>query len=166
MERIPSIELAIENEKREMGFYLNEAQRSLNPMAKYLFETLAADEQDHIDLLRKLHTSLVDKKKWPEEVSAKIADNNILSALKNEVKRQSSEENHVDSDVDALRKSVAFEKSAFEFYSKVADECETPIEEKFFRYLAKIEEKHMLAIKDTLFFLEDPKAWHQAHGSS
>ena len=146
-----------------MEFYLNEAGHSLNPMAKYLFETLAADEQDHIDLLRKLHTSLVEEKKWPEDVSAKIADNNILSALKNAVKRQSSSEDHVDSDIDALRKSVAFEESASDFYSKIADECEVTAEKEFFRYLAKIEEKHMLAIKDTLLFLEDPKAWDAAH---
>ena len=41
MKRISSLELAIENERREMEFYLNEANRSLNPMAKYVFETLA-----------------------------------------------------------------------------------------------------------------------------
>ena len=163
MTRIPSIEVAIANEKREMEFYLNEAERSLNPMARYLFETLASDEQDHIDLLRKLHSSLVDEEKWPEDVAAKIADNNILSAMQHAVQRQSSREDHVDNDVDALRKSVLFEASAVEFYLSIAEECENPMEEKFFRYLAEIEEKHMLAIKDTLLFLENPDAWHQAH---
>ncbi len=48
-------------------------------------------------------------------------------------------------------------------YVNIADECENAMEEKFFRYLAEIEEKHMLAIKDTLLFLENPDAWHQAH---
>jgi rubrerythrin len=163
MTRIPSINIAIENEKREMEFYLNEAQHSLNPMARYLFETLASDEQDHIDLLRKLHTSLVDEEKWPEDIAAKIADNNILSAMKNAVQRQVSREDHVDSDIDALRKSVLFEASAVEFYVRIANECENPMEQKFFRYLAEIEEKHMLAIKDTLLFLENPDAWHEAH---
>ena len=90
MKRISSLELAIENEKREMEFYLNEADRSLNPMAKYLFETLASDEQDHIDLLRKLYNSLVEENKWPEEVSEQVADNNVLAALRNNVTRQSS----------------------------------------------------------------------------
>lgn len=165
MKRISSLELAIENERREMEFYLNEANRSLNPMAKYLFETLASDEQDHIDLLRKLYNGLVEENTWPEEVSAQVADNNVLAALKNNVNRQSSIHDHVDSDVDALRKSVDFEQSAVEFYANIADECEDEMEEKFFRYLAKIEEKHMLAVKDTLLFLEDPDAWHAAHDS-
>ncbi len=163
MNRIPSIEVAIENEKREMEFYMNEAEHALNPMAKYLFETLAADEQDHISLLRKLHRGLVEDKKWPEDVSVNVADSNILSALQNVVKRQSSVEDHVDSDVDALRKSVAFEDNATEFYLKIADACEVDSEKEFFRYMAKIEEKHMLAIKDTLLFLEDPDAWHKSH---
>ena len=166
MKRISSLEMAIENEQREMEFYLNEANRSLNPMAKYLFETLASDEQDHIDLLRKLYNSLIEENKWPVEVSEQVADNNVLTALKNAVQRQSSTHDNVDSDVEALRKSVDFEQSAVEFYTNIADECEDDMEEKFFRYLAQIEEKHMLAIQDTLLFLEDPDAWHAAHDSN
>jgi rubrerythrin len=163
MKRISTIELAIENEKREMDFYLNEAKHSLNPMAKYMFETLAADEQDHINLLRKLHSELVKKDAWPTQVSVKIGKTNILKSLEILVKRHGSTHEHVDTDIDALKKSISFEDKAADFYAKIARETQVPEEAEFFNYLSKAERDHMSAIRDTLLYVENPSKWKAVH---
>jgi len=163
MNRISTIELAIKNEKREMDFYLNEAKHSLNPMARYMFETLAADEQDHINLLRRIQGELVKNGTWPGDVSVTVGEKNILKTLRELAKRRGSSDGHVDSDVDALRKSVLFEGEAADFYEKAANESESSEEATFFNYLSKIERDHMSAIKDTLLYLENPSEWETLH---
>ena len=163
MARISAIELAMKNEEREMAFYLNEAKHAINPLAKYMFETLAADEKDHINLLRKLHAKLTADGTWPKEVPMNVAGNNVKATVENVVKRHGSKVAHADSDTDALRKGIQFEAEAVRFYGEVADACADPAEENFFRYLAKIEHQHMSAIEDALLYLEDPSAWKTCH---
>jgi hypothetical protein len=39
-----------------------------------------------------------------------------------------------------------------------------PQEKKFFSFLAQIEREHMLSMKDSLFYLEDPEGWFESNG--
>ena len=61
----------------------------------------------------------------------------------------------------ALQKAVEFEANAAKFYADLAAACTNPQEEKFFRMLSGIEREHMLSIKDSLFYLEDPEGWFE-----
>ena len=74
MNRMASIELAINNEKAEMAFYNNESERSRNPVAKQLFRTLAGEEEEHMTRIQKLHDRLVADGSWPREVPTPISD--------------------------------------------------------------------------------------------
>jgi len=58
MKYMASFDLALKNEKSEMDFYLNEAARSRNQLAKAMFNTLARDEEEHIIRIRALHEKL------------------------------------------------------------------------------------------------------------
>ena len=126
MDRMSSIELAIKNETSEMAFYLDEARRSTNPVARKLFETLAGDEKEHMERLRGLHEKLLADGSWPEDVAIEVADTNIKAALEGLGKRDDATARH-DDDIGALNKGVELE--------------------------------HMLSIKDSLFYLEDPEGW-------
>ena len=66
MDRMSSIELAIRNENTEMEYYLEQVRRSRNPVAKLLFETLAADEKEHMVRIEGLHRKLTADGSWPE----------------------------------------------------------------------------------------------------
>ncbi|RME29154.1 MAG: hypothetical protein D6806_01800, partial [Deltaproteobacteria bacterium] len=72
MERIKSIELAMKNEKTEMEFYLNQAGRTRNELAKKMFEQLAEEEREHMELIGKLHGRLVEQGNWPEDVPIEV----------------------------------------------------------------------------------------------
>ena len=73
MDRISSIEFAIKNEQTEKEYYLNEANRTKNPVAKRLFETLAADEEEHKNRLQVLYEKLIADGSWPKDVSVEVA---------------------------------------------------------------------------------------------
>ncbi len=166
MDRISSIELAINNEKAEMDYYFGEARRSRNTVAKLLFETLAADEREHMIRLRALHERLIEDGTWPEQVPIEVKGTNIKEALKNVARVNVSSRDHDLDDIEALRKGVEFESGGSRFYAELADACRNPQEKKFFKFLSTIEREHMLSMQDSLFYLEDPEGWFESKGRS
>ncbi len=166
MDRISSIELAIKNESTEMEYYLNQARRSKNPVAKLLFQTLAADEKEHMVRLKALHERLVANGDWPEDVPLEVAGTNIKNALKSLARDHKSTTEHNADDVAALKQSAEYEKSGAQFYAELARQCTQPVEAQFFNFLAEIEREHMLSINDSLYYLEDPQGWLQRNGKT
>ncbi len=159
MEHIPSIELAMKNEKAEMEYYLGESSRSRNPVAKALFKTLAEDEQEHMTRLQVLHEKLTKDGSWPEKMPIEVKGTNIESVLENIKRDKESAQEHDMNDIEALKKGIEFEAKGSRFYGDLAADCDNPQEKEFFSVLSRIERQHMLSIQDSLAYLEDTDTW-------
>ncbi len=157
-----SIKLAIDNEYRERDFYLKEAKRSKNPVVIRLLETLAQEELDHANWIGELHGKLVKDGAWPQDVSLQMKDTTLHAELKKLDYRAEATSRHDDSDVACLKAAIDFEKDAADFYTEIAGRCDNPQEQKFFSFLSKVEHDHMVSIKDSLAYLEDPEAWFES----
>lgn len=163
MERVSSIELATKNEEIEMEYYFQQAKRSLNPVVKALFKNLAVEEHLHKKQIEALHQKLTKDGSWPEDVPLEVDGTNIHNVLDSLLSDRgpAAQVGYDDDDIAALQKAVEFEANAAKFYADLADACTNPQEEKFFRMLSGIEREHMLSIKDSLFYLEDPEGWFE-----
>ncbi len=159
MDRMSSIELAIQNESTEMHWYLEQAERSRNPLARAMFETLAADEREHMTRIGELHERLLAAGTWPEDVPLKVAETHIGQVLGGIVTDAGAAADHDDDDLAALRRSAEFEARGSDFYAALARECEDPREREFFSFLSRIEREHMMSVQDTIAYLDDPESY-------
>lgn len=159
--RLQSIEIALNNELKERDFYLEHSKRTTNPVGKQMFESIAGDEDEHYQRLKELHGQLSEKGTWPEMLS--VSDTTAGHVLDN-VKGLVDETSSADADdKKAIEIAIDFESKGFAFYTKLAETADTPKEKSFFEHLAAIEKEHLLSLKDTLLFLEDPKSWYEEH---
>ncbi len=163
MDRMSSIELALTNEKAEKEFYLNEARRSKNEIAKTMFEMLAKDEDEHMKRINGLCEKLIGEGSWPKDMPIEVAGTNVKSSLDNLVAKAGSHEDHDDDDIAALKKAIAFEAKGSELYANLAGSSENPMEKNFFTFLAEIEREHQLSLTDALAYLENPEDWMMRH---
>ncbi len=163
MDRMASIELALHNERTEMGFYRNEARRSKNPLARAMFDNLARDEQEHMTRIQDLHRKLLSEGRWPEEVPLRVQDTDIRQTLDRVAHLDGSAADHDDDDARAIERAIAFEERGEKFYRELADACENPQEKEFFAFLSGIEREHRLSLVDSLAYLKDPRAWLEQH---
>jgi rubrerythrin len=163
MEYLKSLDLAIANEKSEMDFYRSHAKRSRNPLTKTMFDTLAKDEEEHMLLIERLHEKLISKGQWPDSVPLKVNDTEIQHVMHASLQSAKDSAQHDMDDIAALQKSAEHEAKASRFYKKLAEESRFKKEENFFSFLAKIEKKHELALRDSLAYLEDPEGWSLQH---
>ena len=159
MDRMASMELAINNEKEEMAFYNNESERSKNPVAKKLFKTLAEEEKEHMVRIGDLHKKLIANEAWPEDVPLEVSGTNVKVALTDFRRELTSTQEHDDDDIAALKKSIESERGAAKLYGDIATACTNSKEINFFKFLSEIETEHMASLKDSLAYLEDPEGW-------
>jgi len=166
MDRMSSMELAINNEKSEMQYYLAQAKRSQNQVAKLLFETLAADETEHMKRIRALHEKLTADGSWPEDIPIEVAGTDISKRITDLITKKEASADHDNDDLEALRKAAKGEADGAKFYADLAASCVNPQEKTFFSFLSKIEREHLLSIQDSLFYLEDPEGWFAEKSSA
>jgi rubrerythrin len=166
MDRMASMELAINNEREEMAFYNNESARSKNPVAKALFKTLAEEEQEHMDRIAALHKKLTSAGSWPENVALEVSGTNVKKALSDFRRDLTSTQEHDDNDITALKKSIDSEAGASKLYAGLAAACTNKKEKTFFAFLSEIEHEHMMSLQDSLAYLEDPESWLEAQEHS
>lgn len=163
MDRMASIDLAIKNEQAEMEFYLEHAKHAANPIARVLFHTLAQDEREHMTRIRVLHEKLITDGSWPADVPIEVAGTNIQRVLAEATRVSRVTNIHEADDIEALKHGAEFEARGAKFYADLAAACDNPQEQKFFKFLSGIEREHLLSIKDSIFYLEDPEGWLESH---
>lgn len=158
-QRLNALEVALNNEMRERKFYLQQAQRTKNPLGKALFQQLADEELEHYERLRGLQEKWQKQEQWPETVPLQVNNTIVKDVLKDLLARVEKMPQGDDDDLKAVRGALDFEAQGAKFYASLRDSVTDPREKKFFDLLAAIEHEHYLSLKDTEEYLTDPVSW-------
>lgn len=160
---VQSIEIALENEMRERDFYLQHAARTANAVGKQMFTRIAADEEEHYLRLKQVHEELARRGTWPERVPGVIKGTDVRLALAL-IKQAIGKAQAADADDrQAVQTAISFEEKAHQFYARLRDAADTAAAKKFFDLMAGMEREHLLSLKETLLFFEDPATWYEEH---
>ncbi len=158
---IKSIELALENELKERDFYVELSEKAVNPVGKKMFETIGKEEEEHYQHLKEIQAQVAEQGNWPESVPALIGGTHVKDALNEIVATAENIDVATADDKEAIQIAIEFEQKAYNFYVELKNQIGTKVEKDFFGKLASIEHEHVVSLKDTLQFFEDPKAWYE-----
>ena len=161
--RLEALRIALANEVKERDFYLAHAKRTKDPLGKQMFESIAADENEHYTRLVELHTKLEERKKWPEGFSIDVSTR-VTEALNRLSKEASTAPGNDDDDIKAVNTAIEFETRGEAFYTRLAEEAKDKPEKRFFSLLASMEREHRLSLEDTLEYFTDPQSWMERKG--
>jgi rubrerythrin len=164
-EHINALKIALENEMNERRFYQKNAERTMNPVGKAMFEQIAAEELEHYERLQQLADNWKKERKWPETIPLKVKSTEVKAVFVKAVKAAGKTAGEAD-DLAAIRQAIAFEAKGAQFYAELRDKSTDPKEKAFFGLLSDIEREHHASLKDTEEFFVDPAAWYQKAQSS
>lgn len=159
-ERIDSLEVALKNERKEREFYLDQANKTKNPIGKTMFKQIAAEELEHYEKLKELHTAWASKKKWPDTVPLTVNGTDVGRILDDLLNKSKAGEPGEADDLKAIRTAIEFEAAGTKFYERLRDQVTEQKEKEFFGLLARIEHGHFLSLKDTEEYLTNPSSWY------
>ncbi|MGQ9859164.1 MAG: ferritin family protein [Thermodesulfobacteriota bacterium] len=161
-ERIQALEIAIENEAREAEFYRKHSERTNNILGKKMFISLAHDEREHMERIRALQKKLQERGHWPQDVPLEIEGTQVKEVLRSFVGAVEKLSQADRDDMDAVRIAIEFEQKGEAFYRDLAAKVEDSREKEFFALLASMEHDHLVSLKDTLEYFQNPEGWFAA----
>jgi rubrerythrin len=161
--RLEALRIALANEEKERDFYLAHAKRTKDALGKQMFESIAADEEEHRRRLVELHAKLEERKKWPEGFSLDVSTR-VTAALNRLSKEAGAAPESDDDDLAAVKTAIEFETKGEAFYARLADEAKDKPEKRFFSLLASMEREHRLSLEDTYEYFTDPQSWMERKG--
>lgn len=158
-DRIKALELAMTNEARERDFYLNHSRRTIHPLGKRMFRSLADDELEHMERLKVLHQRLQQQGRWPEDLPLDVDGTKVKDVLASIAQLGEAAPEADRDDLEAIRIALDFEAKGEAFYKDLAEKTDEPVEREFYRLLSSMEHEHFVSLKETLEFFENPEGW-------
>ena len=112
-----AIMTAIQMEKDGYSFYKKAAAQTNSEMGKTIFDSLAEDEQMHLDVFQKMFEETVGSKEWKDLLisNKKYAK---ISVFPKDLKDIEGD-NPNTSELDAIRIAMDSEKDAIDYYNKI-----------------------------------------------
>ena len=156
-ERIKTMEMAISNEMRERKFYLKQAARSKNPLAKTMFQQIADDELEHYKRLKEMEERW--KEAFPETIVPEIHGMDLQGTLKDLLATLDTLPETDQDELQAIRTAIDFEKKGADRYIRLRNFVTDEKEKAFFGLLAEMELEHLRMLKQTESFLTNPENW-------
>jgi rubrerythrin len=132
---------AILLERRGQAFYHKVANQADNPAVKAFFETMAQEEERHVEILESQFASYVQDQQFLT-IAAQDQDNEPVAelVLSQEVKREIAA---AEFEAAAIAAAVMMEERAVTLYSKRAETAQDPAEATLYLWLADWERGHL-----------------------
>jgi rubrerythrin len=113
---------AIQMEKDGYSFYMKAAAQTNSDMGRSIFQSLASDEQRHLDVFQKMFENKVSQTEWKNlvESSKKYAKIPIFPTDLKDAPGIDADS----TELDALRMAMDSEKEAIEYYDKIKEKIE------------------------------------------
>lgn len=113
---------AIQMEKDGYAFYTKAAAQTRSDMGRTIFESLAADEQRHLDVFQKMFEEKIGQSEWNDLInsSKKYANIPIFPTDFKEAPGMDPDS----TEIDALRIAMDSEKEAIEYYNNIKEKLD------------------------------------------
>jgi rubrerythrin len=162
--KLTSIEMALHNELQECALYLQISKKMDSFVGREMFLLLAADEDKHLNELRKIHKGITVDGLWSDMVMPVMKTADIMESLLKIAVDADSISLISQADVASLKSAVNSEKWGYDFYHGLSLNADDVSEKEFFKLFASREWGHFLLLQEALLFHESTAAWLIKHG--
>ena len=148
------VDAARKTEMDGRKFYAGTAAKTANPLAKRMFESLVAAEEEHLKFIEQLAAGEFKASPYKGEFARRLAT--VFSELGDEVKSRTAS---VEDDVKALDFAIDMEDKSMAFYRKWAETGSDEVVRKFCARMRDEEEDHWRILQSTRDYLDDTGNW-------
>ena len=151
-----ALAMGIKTETDGMEMYGNAAKKSTNPLGKALFESLVADERNHLKAIKARAG-----KGWRKPGNTpRDRIRTVFQDVTKDIKERLSAD---PTDVEAIRIALEFERKGYHMYKEAAKKVLDAKGHDLFEWLAGEENEHFKILQDLLEYLEKTYSWFVAN---
>ena len=148
-----ALELAMKMEKDAISFYTEAARKTKSPAGKKMFQTIALDEQRHLEMISQIIKGLnITHKDVSPMQNVKTVFDSMKAEMMTKVEATSDE-------LEAFKIAMRMEKEGLEFSQKTLAGAKKEPERALLELLIKEEQQHYDLFANTYQFLSDSGNW-------
>ena len=153
-----AIKTAIQMEKDGYAFYKKAAAQTTSEAGKDIFESLAQDEEVHLDVFQKMFKEAIGKEEWDDLVnsSKKYQDIPIFPKDLSTVEGATPNIN----DIDAIRMAMDSEKEAIDYYTEIWTTVSDNDIKKIIDKIIDQERNHYFLLQQEFDHLDSTGEWY------
>ena len=162
MEENKAIEIlktAVLLERRGQAFYERVAKQATDPDVKQIFEIMAEEEAEHIEVLSEQFIFYAKHDRFKVVKPAKESGDTASEILSAKIKKNISAASF---EAAAISSAIDMETQAIKVYSERAKQTTDPEEKKFYQWLANWESGHHILLFELDRDLKE-KIWNDSH---
>ena len=154
-----AIKTAIQMEKDGFAFYKKASVQTSSDMGRDIFESLANDEQLHLEVFQNLFQDKIEKTEWDNLVnsSKKYAEINIFPKDLKQMEGANPDTN----ELDALKIAMDSEKEAIDYYGKIKEKAKEDSIRQIINEIIEQEKNHYSILQEEFNHLSKTGYWFE-----
>ena len=154
-----AIKTAIQMEKDGYAFYKKASVQTSSDMGKEIFESLANDEQLHLEVFQKLFEDEIEKSEWENLVnsSKKYVDIDIFPKDLKQIEGVNPDTN----ELDAIKIAMDSEKDAIEYYGGIKEKTKEEDIRQIINEIIEQEKNHYSILQEEFDHLSKTGYWYE-----
>jgi len=162
-----ALRTAIQMEVDGKVYYLKASEESGNELGTKLLQSLAAEEDVHRKVFRRIYDAIRTKKGWPEVEFHHDEGRGLRTIFTEAAKKLGSSIKATDTEMQAVQGAIDMEVRSYDFYQRQFRSAANTAEKEFYSALSAQERHHQLVLLDYYEYLQDPADWftRQEHHS-
>jgi len=154
-----AIKTAIQMEKDGFAFYKKASAQTSSDMGRDIFESLANDEQLHLEVFQKLFQDRIEKSEWDNLVksSKKYAEIDIFP----KDLKQTEGANPDTNELDALGMAMNSEKEAIDYYGEIKEKTKEESIRQIINEIIEQEKNHYSILQEEFDYLSKTGYWFE-----
>lgn len=155
------VKFALQLEQDGLKMYRKFAESSKDAFGKKTFEGLVEDEQDHLELLRKIYGNCgIAEVELIVAESKSVPIRQRFKTIFEEAGEEARKRTEADpSDIEAMKIAMDFEKRGYTIYDEAYQKAKGSVEKTAFKHLTLMEKYHFDLLQETFEYLNDTGNW-------
>lgn len=154
-----AVKTAIQMEKDGYAFYTKAAAQTSSEMGRDIFESLAKDEQLHLEVFQKMFQDKIEKSEWDNLVnsSKKYAEIDVFPKDLKQIEGANPDTN----ELDALEFAMNSEMKAIDYYSEIKDKTNDENIRQIINEIIEQEKNHYSILQEEFDYLGKTGYWYE-----
>ncbi len=159
---LQALHQGIQTELQGLTFYRKAAERTADEKGRQVFRSLAAEEVNHLRLLKVQYGAMASEGQWLDmELACELEPGREVEVLFPQeddtlVKLLPEEPD----DLSSLQLALDFERRGFQMYKRLAGETDDQAGQALYQFLAEQEQKHYEFIQRAQEYLNTQGSWY------
>jgi rubrerythrin len=157
---LAGLQIALKMEEDGKEFYLKASKKSANELGAKLFKNLAAEEDIHREVFKKIYNKIKNNKQWPDEKFVPDNGKHLKSVFAAVMETMDKQFVPAQSELDAVKTAIAMENKTLDYYRERLEKASLVAEKQLYEALTMQESEHSRVLQDYYEFYNNPAGYY------